>query len=154
MLCISDNNHHDYLSAFALHTWITVKTCQTFLGLSLFSFSWFNNQWLRCIPIEWARGVSSPNARNKIPPSASSISCSLSLLTLELLITMPRQPTSLYYASSMIVTPAWGQCQQHMRKMKMIMESQEDEMLPPVTWCLNPHVRERGQCQDSSPSSW
>ena len=50
---------------------------------------------------------------------------------------MPWQPTSLHYPS-VIVTPAWGQWQQHMRKMKMLMESQDGD----VTWCLNPRVPE------------
>ena len=50
---------------------------------------------------------------------------------------MPWQPTSLHYPS-VIVTPAWGKWQQHMRKMKMIVESQDDD----VTWCLNPRVSE------------
>lgn len=101
------------------------------------------------------RAVSSPNARNKIPSSASSISCSLSLLTLELLITMPRQPTSLHYylcplplcdCDTIPGAIRWS-CQLQTRKrkkMKMIKDSPDDGLkcCRSVTWCLNPHVPE------------
>lgn len=101
------------------------------------------------------RAVSSPNARNKIPSSASSISCSLSLLTLELLITMPGQPTSLHYYLCPLPLWLWHHTGGHAIMMSATNEEKEENeddkrftrhmrlmCCRSVTWCLNPHVPE------------
>ena len=72
------------------------KLFKHFWACPFLLFSWFNNQWLRWRRGEGARGDVVSPCQKQNTPSASSISCPLSLLTLELLITMFRHPSIIY----------------------------------------------------------